>query len=87
MGGGNIENYHFVVSNVKAAQHIERIVLTGDNSTQTWAWPCSNNWVLRANDLGMGTGRFLLLLYFPFVFTQRCSLYDYSAVQGMTVVP
>ena len=53
-GLGSIENYHFIVSGVEPAKHVARIVLTGDNSTLTWAWPCSDNWALLANDMGNG---------------------------------
>jgi hypothetical protein len=53
-GKGAVENYHLLVSGVDESQTVERVLVAGDNSTLTWASPCSNNWALVANDLGKG---------------------------------
>ena len=53
-GRGSIENYHFVVSGVDSDRDVERVLVAGDNSTLTWAWPCTDAWGLVAEDTGQG---------------------------------
>jgi hypothetical protein len=53
-GKGAIIDYHFVVSGVDENKEVQRVLVAGDNSTLTWASPCSNNWALEAVNLGNG---------------------------------
>jgi hypothetical protein len=51
---GAVENYHFVISGVDEYRSVSRVVVLGDNSTLTWAWPCSDTWGLEAENYGDG---------------------------------
>jgi hypothetical protein len=51
---GSIDNYHFVVTGVDQYRKVTRVVVLGDNSTLTWAWPCSDTWGLVAENYGDG---------------------------------
>ena len=53
-GRGSIDNYHFVISGVDKYRTVTRVVVLGDNSTLTWAWPCSDTWGLVAENYGDG---------------------------------
>jgi|GEM_PF-1165067 len=53
-GKGTIIDYHFVVSGVDENKEVQKILVAGDNSTLTWASPCSNNWALDAKNAGDG---------------------------------
>ena len=53
-GSGSIENYHIVVSGVDVDRDVVRVLVAGDNSTLTWAWPCTDAWGLVATDTGHG---------------------------------
>jgi hypothetical protein len=53
-GKGTIENYHFVVKGVDRHRKVRRVLVTGDNSTLTWEWPCSDDWGLQAQNMGDG---------------------------------
>lgn len=53
-GKGTIVDYHFVVGGVDENKRIQRVLVAGDNSTLTWASPCSNTWALDATNLGNG---------------------------------
>jgi hypothetical protein len=52
---GSVDDYHFIVHGVDIDRGVEKIVIAGDNSTLTWAWPCNDSWGLLAKDLGEGT--------------------------------
>ncbi len=51
---GSVDNYHFVVRGVDIDRRVVRVLVAGDNSTLTWAWPCSDSWGLLAKDQGEG---------------------------------
>ena len=51
---GTIDNYHFVVNGVDTNKNVYRVLVAGDNSTLTWAWPCSDNWALIAQNMDEG---------------------------------
>ncbi len=53
-GKGIIVDYHFVVDGVDENKEVQRVLVAGDNSTLTWASPCSNNWALDATNVGNG---------------------------------
>lgn len=53
-GKGQLVDYHFTVSGVDSSRNVTRIVAAGNNSTVTWADPCSNTWGLYAIDNGGG---------------------------------
>src|SRR5688572_15500392 len=53
-GKGTIVDYHFSVSGVDVYRQVTRVVVAGDNSTITWASPCSDSWELAAFDAGNG---------------------------------
>lgn len=53
-GKGTIVDYHFVVGSLDENKEVKRVLVAGDNSTLTWASPCSNNWALAATNLGNG---------------------------------
>ena len=53
-GKGTIVDYHLIVSGIDVSKKIQRIIVTGDNSTLTWELPCSDDWALAATNLGNG---------------------------------
>jgi len=53
-GKGTIVDLHFVVGGVDENKEVQRVLVAGDNSTLTWASPCTNNWALDATNLGNG---------------------------------
>lgn len=53
-GKGEIVDYHFIVSGVDENKEVQKVLVAGDNSTLTWASPCSNNWALDITNLGNG---------------------------------
>ncbi|HTX92171.1 MAG TPA: hypothetical protein VMC09_13240 [Anaerolineales bacterium] len=53
-GKGSTVDYHLRVSGVDEDRTVRRVVVAGDNSTLTWAWPCSDTWGLEADDAGHG---------------------------------
>ena len=54
-GMGSIENYHFIVQGVDIDRRVQRILVTGDNSTLTWESPCKDDWGLAAKEIRPGT--------------------------------
>jgi hypothetical protein len=53
-GKGTLIDYHFTVNGVDTGKDVTRIVVAGNNSTVTWANPCSNTWGLYSINQGAG---------------------------------
>jgi hypothetical protein len=87
-GEGSITNYHFAVSNVNVDSTVARIVVAGDNSTLTWAWPCTDNWGLLAIEAENGDWDIFIAPSEPAsVYTVMFFYNDHTIALGMTAVP
>jgi len=87
-GKGTIIDYHFVVSGVDDSKKVERILVTGDNSTLTWELPCSDDWALSATNLGNGNWEIFIAPSLPSkVYTVIFFYDDDTFALGMGVVP
>jgi hypothetical protein len=87
-GKGTIVDYHLMVSNVEENRKVERIIVTGDNSTLTWESPCSNAWALSAKDLGTGNWEIFIAPSLPSrVYTVMVFYEDNSFALGMVITP
>ena len=84
---GTVVDHHFSVAGVDTGKKVSRIVMTGDNSTLTWAMPCSDNWELAALDSGNGNWDILIAPSVPSrVYTVMFFYTDNSIALGMTTV-
>lgn len=87
-GKGTTVDYHFSVSGVDTYREVTRVVVTGDNSTITWAMPCSDNWELVALDAGGGEWDiFVAPSETSHVYTVLFFYSDHSIALGMTTAP
>jgi hypothetical protein len=87
-GRGTIIDHHFSVAGVDTGKKVSRIIMTGDNSTLTWAMPCSDNWELSALDSGNGNWDILIAPSEPsLMYTVMFFYTDNSVALGMTTVP
>ena len=87
-GKGTIVDYHFIVGNVDAGKKVQRILVTGDNSTLTWELPCNNDWALSATDLGSRNWEiFIAPSLSSRVYTVIFFFTDDTFALGMGVVP
>lgn len=87
-GKGSIVDYHFSVSGVDVYREVTRVVVTGDNSTITWAKPCSDNWELVALDAGSGNWDvFVAPSETSHIYTILFFYSDNSVALGMTIAP
>jgi len=87
-GEGSIVDYHLTVSNVDADRSIARIVVAGDNSTLTWAWPCTDNWGLLAIEAANGEWDIFIAPSEPArIYTVMFFYSDHTMALGMTTVP
>jgi hypothetical protein len=85
---GVIEDYHLIIGNVDTEKKVQRILVTGDNSTLTWELPCSNDWALSAEDLGNGNWEIFIAPSLPSkVYTVIFFYTDDTFALGMAVVP
>lgn len=87
-GEGSIINFHLSVSNVDVDRTVARIVVAGDNSTLTWAWPCTDNWGLLATEGENGDWDIFIAPSEPAsVYTVMFFYSDHTMALGMTTVP
>ena len=85
---GDIVDFHFSVAGVDVYREVERIVVAGDNSTITWALPCSDNWELVAHDGGDGNWDLFVAPSEPsYIYTVFFFYSDHSMALGMTAAP
>jgi hypothetical protein len=87
-GKGTIVDYHLIVSNVDENKKVQRIIVTGDNSTLTWELPCGNAWALSAMTLGNGNWEIFIAPSLPSaVYTIMVFYEDNSFALGMDIAP
>lgn len=87
-GKGEIIDYHFIVENVDETKNVERIIVTGDNSTLTWELPCTNDWALSAENLENGDWEiFIAPSLYSKVYTILFFYDDNTFTLGMTTTP
>ena len=87
-GKGGIVDHHLLVSNVADDKTVERIIVTGDNSTLTWEKPCDHAWGLAANVLGNGNWEIFIAPSLPSrVYTVMIFYDDNSFALGMDTAP
>jgi hypothetical protein len=84
-GMGSIENYHFMVEGVDIDRHVERVLVTGDNSTLTWESPCKDDWGLVAKEVEPGTWEIFIAPSLPTrIYTILFFYNDNTFALGMT---
>jgi hypothetical protein len=63
---------------------VQKVLVAGDNSTLTWASPCSNNWALDATNLGDGIWEIFIAPSLPSkIYTILFFYTDASIAMGM----
>jgi hypothetical protein len=87
-GKGKIIDYHLTVSNIDEDKKIQRIVVTGDNSTLTWELPCSDDWALLVeNSKGGNLEIFIAPSQSSKVYTVVIFYGDNTFALGNTIAP
>jgi hypothetical protein len=82
---GSIENYHFIVQGVDIDRRVQRVLVTGDNSTLTWESPCKDDWGLAAKEIRPGTWEVYIAPSLPsHIYTLLFFYNDNTLAIGMT---